>query len=111
MSHSSNAQKEQYRGTIKQLMQDNHLRSISIANYNKWKQEMDESGFHSVKFDLQNGNINLFEYGKDGHCGKATDNISIEDYKRVHDIVLTIFNERKQIPNNIRRNILVIMSR
>ena len=111
MNKSFDVQKEQYRGTIKQIMRVNRLRSISIANYNKWKQQFDGSGFHSVKFDMQDGYINLYEYGKNGRCGKIVADISTDEYKNVHDTILNIINDSKQIPNNVRRNILVKISR
>ena len=111
MNKSFDVQKEQYRGTIKQIMRVNRLRSISIANYNKWKQQFDGSGFHSVKFDMQDGYINLYEYGKNVRCGTIVADISTDEYKNVHDTILNIINDSKQIPNNVRRNILVKISR
>ena len=54
-----NFHKEQIRGTIKQLMKVRGLRSISIANYNKWKMKEKNKWLHSLKLDIQDGYLYL----------------------------------------------------
>lgn len=103
--------KEQYRGTIKQIMKVNRLRTISISNYKNWKEQQDYDGFHSVKVDIQDGYINLYGYGTKGRCGEIINDVTAEEYKKVHDTIMDIIADEKNIPNKVRRNILVKMSR
>lgn len=110
-------QKEQYRGTIKQIMKVRGLRTISLDNYNTWKENRvnTENGVHSVKLDLQDGYVNIYSYGvtKNGKpiCGPALSDVSAEKYKSVYEQVMSIVNDEQNIPYRVRRNILVKMSR
>ena len=112
-----NFQKEQYRGTLKQFMKVRGLRSISIANYNKWlqsnNQEPIKTPVHSLKIDIQDGYLNLFGYSltRQGICGNKIEDASVDAYMKAYDTVMDIFENEKKIPSRIKRNILVSVSR
>lgn len=114
---SLNFQKEQYRGTLKQFMKVRGLRSISIANYNKWLRAQNKSVLnspvHSLKIDIQDGYLNLFTYSrnKNGNCGPKIEDASVDAYMEAYDIVMNIFENEKNIPSKVKRNILVTVSR
>lgn len=113
---SLNFQKEQYRGTLKQFMKVRGLRSISIANYNKWlesnKQETIKTPVHSLKIDIQDGYLNLFGYSLNRNvCGPKIEDASVDAYMSAYNIVISIFENEKKIPSRIKRNILVSISR
>jgi hypothetical protein len=48
MKKTLNYEKELYRGAIKQIMKVRGLRTISLANYNKWLGVTDNKIIHSV---------------------------------------------------------------
>ena len=112
-----NFQKEKYRVTLKQFMKVRGLRSISIANYNKWlqsnNQEPIETPVHSLKIDIQDGYLNLFGHSlrKPGICGNKIEDVSVDAYMKVYDTVIDIFKNEKEILSKIKRNILVSVSR
>lgn len=112
-----NFQKEQYRGTLKHFMKVRGLRSISIANYNKWlqsnNQEPIKTPVHSLKIDIQDGYLNLFGYSltRQGICGNKIEDASVDAYMKAYDTVMDIFENEKKIPSRIKRNILVSVSR
>lgn len=106
-----NIHKEKYRGTIKQIMKVYRLRTISISNYKNWKHIQDNTGYHSIKLDIQDGYVNLYEYGKNGKCGEALNNVTTEQYKNAYDIVMQIIEDAQNIPFKVKRNILVKVTR
>lgn len=110
--------KEEYRGTLKQIMKVRGLRTISLNNYNNWKGTLsDLDGIHSVKLDIMSGYLNIFGYGTAARSGKPVcSDIAIEDasaatYKGVYDQVMRILSEEKDIPYRVRKNILVRVAR
>ena len=62
----TNYQKEEYRGTIKQIMKVRGLRTISLANYNDWAGKKNDyaNGIHSFKIDIQDGYVNAYGFSK-----------------------------------------------
>lgn len=103
--------KEQYRGTVKQLMKVRGIRKINLDNFFRLKNWDNLTGVHSIKIDLQDGYINLYAYSESGRCGKLIEDVSTETYKGVYDTVMCIFNDEKNIPTKDRRNILVHLGR
>ena len=115
---NTNYQKEEYRGTLKQIMKVRGLRTISLSNYNAWRgNEQDINGIHSLKLDLQSGYLNIFGYrvaNKTGRlmCGtEAIENASAETYKKIYNQVMAILKDEENIPARVRKNILVRMAR
>ncbi len=98
--------KELYRGTIKQIMKVRNLRSISVYNYLNWKGIAPLSNVHSVKLDIQDGYINLFNKQNE-KIEDAPENLYAETYKTV----MEIFEKENTIPWKIKRNILVKLTR
>jgi hypothetical protein len=105
--------KEEYRGSIKQLMTVRGLRMINIANFNAWSGNVMPKleNVHSVKIDIMNGFVNLYAPGKGGRAGNRIDDVSAAIYKKVYERVLEIFKTELDIPADVRRNILVRVSR
>lgn len=108
MKKFTDYQKEQYRGTIKQIMKVRGLRTISFTNYNKWSgtNPLELADVHSCKLDLQDGYLNLFDQF----------NMKIEDastslYRDVYNKVNEILNRENDIPYKVKRNILVKINR
>ena len=108
---TKNYQKEQYRGAIKQIMKVRGLRTISLANYNKWRNEESPNGVHSLKIDIQDGYMNIYNYGTNGRCGSIIDNASEELYKSVFQQVNNILKDEPKMNTSEKRNILVKLSR
>lgn len=109
-----NFYKEQIRGTIKQLMKVRGLRSISIANYNKWKMKEKNKWLHSLKLDIQDGYLYMYGFRKsenDSRAGERLENLSIDQYDEAYRQVRNILADEDKIPSNIKRNILIKMSR
>ena len=107
-------QKEQYRGTIKQIMKVRGLRTISLANYNDWKgvSANPNSDVHSLKLNLQDGYVNIYGYGRTSKgriiCGQMLeDDAATVAYKSAYDQVMEIISREKDIPYKVRKNILV----
>ena len=76
--------KEQYRGTLKQIMKVRGLRTISIANYINWLnangEKLEVPSIHSLKLDIQDGYINA--YGWNGKkCGGKIEDFSADGYR------------------------------
>lgn len=114
MKKSLNVQKEQYRGTIKQIMKVRGLRTISLANYNRWKgNDVDvETDVHSLKLDVQDGYLNIFSYKPNSQrCGLEIENASAETYRKVYNQVMGLLEEEGNIPYKVRKNILVKLCR
>lgn len=106
--------KEQYRGTLKQIMKVRGLRTISLANYANWMRsngkQMDGPFVHSVKLDIQDGYINA--YGWDGaRCGGKIADASADVYRDVLAMVNDALANESVIPYRVRRNIFVKMAR
>ena len=117
-SKNTNYAKEEYRGTLKQIMKVRGLRTISIANYDKWAgNQQDINGIHSLKLDIQSGYLNIFGYrlankSKRPMCSDvAIDNASAEMYKNVYQRVMNILENENNIPTKERKNILVRVAR
>ena len=114
-----NLQKEEFRGTLKQIMKVRGLRTISLSNYNAWKgnPENASEGIHSVKLDIMSGYLNIYPYGTLSKTGKFTcgeeaiENASAETYRDVYRQVINILNDEASIPGKVRRNILVRVAR
>lgn len=114
---SMDLQKEEYRGTLKQIMKVRGLRTISLDNYNNWKgNERNINGIHSLKLDIQSGYINIFGYNFTKSGKPVCDTVAIEDapadlYSYVYKQVINILNDEQKIPCNVRKNILVRVAR
>ena len=111
MKKTPNYEKELYRGTIKQIMKVRGLRTISLDNYNKWLKRQNTTGVHSLKLDIQDGYINAYQYNNNGRCGTIINDAPTELYASVYQQVNEILECEGEIPTNIRRNILVKLSR
>lgn len=115
---NTNYKKEEYRGTLKQIMKVRGLRTISLSNYNNWLGVApDPNGIHSLKLDLQSGYLNIFGYRTAAKSGRlmcspdAIENATAETYKNVYNQVMNILNDEAKIPTKERKNILVRMAR
>lgn len=109
-----NFRKEQIRGTIKQLMKVRGLRTISIANYNKWKMKEKNKWLHSLKLDIQDGYLYLYGFRKsenDSRAGERLENLSIDQYNEAYTQIMDILADEDKIPSNVKRNILVKIAR
>ena len=109
-----NFRKEQIRGTIKQLMKVRGLRSISIANYNKWKRQEENQWLHSLKLDIQDGYLYMYGFRKsenDSRAGERLENLSIDQYNEAYTQIMDILDDEDNIPSNVKRNILVNIAR
>lgn len=109
-----NFHKEQIRGTIKQLMKVRGLRSISIANYNKWKVKEKNKWLHSLKLDIQDGYLYFYGFRKsdnDSRAGERLENLSIDQYNEAYTQIMDILADEDKIPSNVKRNILVKIAR
>jgi hypothetical protein len=105
--------KEEYRGSIKQLMAVRGLRMINLANYSRWSGKTDKKleNIHSVKIDIMTGFVNLHAKGTGDRAGVKLDNVHVDIYKKVYNLILDIFKNELDIPSEMRRNILVKVSR
>lgn len=103
-------EKYQLRGAIKEIMRNYGLRTISLANYNKYLGNDTVTGIHSVKYDIMNGYIHLHDYNPNGKCGSAQENVNIETYNYVYNTILNIL-KKEDIPSKVKRNILVKVNR
>lgn len=103
-------EKYQLRGAIKEIMRNYGLRTISIANYNRYLGNDTNVGVHSVKYDIMNGYIHLHDYNPNGKCGTPQENVDLETYADVYSTVLSIL-KNEDIPSKVKRNILVKVNR
>ena len=114
MKRNFDYNKEQSRGTLKQIMKVRGLRTISIANYVKWLNDngatLSNPNVHSVKLDLQDGYINAYGW-KGNKCGEKIEDLSSEGYANVLETVRSILADEGNIPYRVRRNIFVKMCR
>ena len=104
-------EKEGSRGTLKQIMKVRSLRTISLNNYCIWKGIDNPTGIHSLKIDIQDGYINMFEYRSNGLCGAMIVDGTREQYKSAMDMVNDIIKDECNIPTKVKKNILVRISR
>lgn len=109
MRKNFNFKKELYRGTIKQIMKVRGLRTINLGRYFEWKDEDAKSlsAVATLKFNLQDGYINMF----DSHNHKIADEVADVLYSDAYDVINRIFTEEMTIPYKQRRNILVSINR
>lgn len=107
------AKKEQYRGTLKQIMKVSGLRTINILNYAIWNGSVKKNinNVHSIKLDIQDGYLNVFSIGNGVVAGKMINDVTVDAYKSLFDTVMEILKKEEDIPAKIRRNILVKVSR
>ena len=105
--------KEEFRGSIKQLMTVRGLRMINLANYNAWAENVDKklANIHSIKIDIMTGFVNLYANGNGNRAGVKLDNVPVDLYKKVYNRVLEIFKNEGNIPYDLKRNLLVRVSR
>ena len=105
--------KEEFRGSIKQLMSVRGLRMINLANYNAWDCNVDKklANIHSIKIDIMTGFVNLYSKGNGNRAGAKIDDVHADVYKKVYNRVLEIFKNEGDIPADLKRNILVRISR
>lgn len=107
--------KEEYRGTLKQIMKVRGLRTISIANYINWLRgegyDVDDCPVHSLKLDVQDGYINAYTYGTNGRCGAKIDDADTREYRCARKLVTDLLKREYEIPAKVRRNILVKLCR
>lgn len=110
---STNFEKEQYRGTIKQIMKVRGLRAISLANYDAYKKVQPTDDVHSLKIDIQDGYLNLYAYRPTTNrlAGAKMEDVSVDVYRNVYKKVQDIIAEEERIPYNVRKNILVSLNR
>lgn len=114
MKRNIDYNKEQSRGTLKQIMKVRGLRTISIANYINWLnsngKKVAQNDVHSLKLDLQDGYINA--YGWSGNkCGEKIEDLSAEEYTNVLSIVQNMLVDESVMPYRVKRNIFVKMCR
>ena len=117
MGKRFNYDKEEYRGTIKQIMKVRGLRTISLANYDKFMGNAVnfDTEPHSLKLNLQDGYVNIYAYRRMSEnrlvCGDVIDNASAELYKRAYEKVKEIIANEDKIPSKVKKNILVSLCR
>ena len=113
MKKTPNYEKELYRGYIKQIMKVRGLRTISLDNYHKWLQRKNLVGVHSIKLDIQDGYINIYNYRQNGRCGTVINDAPAELYESVYNQVneILVREDKNEIPTKVKRNILVKVSR
>lgn len=112
MRKTFNFEKEQYRGTIKQLMKVRGFRTLSISNYYLWKSAtsdnlVDVGNVATLKYNLQDGYLNMF----DKYNNKIDDETAASVYKNVYNVVVEMLENEYNIPYKKRRNILVKINR
>lgn len=109
MKKNIDFEKEQYRGTIKQLMKVYGFRTISLSNYYKWKGITPDnlSNVATLKYNLQDGYLNMFDH----HNNKLDNETAANLYKDVYNTITEIFKNSDFIPYKKRRNILVKINR
>lgn len=114
MKKRINYKKEELRGSIKQIMKVRGLRSVNFVNYDVWCNTKSLMPIHSVKFDLQDGYINLYSTNdnvNDKRSGKMIENATEEQYQYAYDKVQKIIANESHIPSKTKRNILVKVTR
>jgi hypothetical protein len=99
------------RGAIKEIMRNYGLRTISLANYNKWSGTETVAGIHSVKYDIMNGYIHMHDFKENGRCGAPYETIDVNVYQDVYNTIQHILKTEDTIPAKVKRNILVKVNR
>lgn len=95
---------------INSFLQRNNLRAISISNYGKWSNKPSD-WLHSIKVD-NFGSINFYGFRKnDFRAGKKISEVTEDMYDYALSMIHNIENDAKNIPNSVKRNILVKFSR
>ena len=104
-----NFTKEQQRGTLKQVMKVKGLRTISLSNYLKWKNDSTTNIYPAatLKLNLQDGYLNMF----DEYNNKLDNDVAANLYDKVYNLVTEIFENEEYIPYKKKRNILVKINR
>lgn len=110
-----NYEKFQIRGSIKEIMRNYGIRTISFKNYFDYLGTTPTlNNIHSVRYDIMNGYIKAYSYKKNDklkRCGDPIETISNNDYKIIYDILDSLVTNRHNIPNKIKRNIIVKINR
>lgn len=119
---TNNLEKFQLRGAIKEIMRNCNLRTISIANFEKWaknnvadflpiKNAIDcvNKDIHSVKYDIMNGYIKVYHFNDKGQAGKPFDSVDNETYSLIYNTIMDI--TMMNIPSKVKKNILVKVNR
>jgi hypothetical protein len=108
---NKNTKKYMLRGSIKEIMKNYGLRTISLANYRRFNGDNSSDGIHSIKYDIMNGYIHLHGYGSGKKCGDALEDVEIDVYSTVYNQILNILENEEFIPSKVKRNILVKVNR
>ncbi len=119
---TNNLEKFQLRGAIKEIMRNYNLRTISIANFEKWARqfakdympiknamECVDKDIHSVKYDIMNGYIKVYHFNDKGMAGKPFDSVDNETYGLIYNTIIDIMT--LNIPSKVKKNILVKVNR
>lgn len=90
---------------------ERNLRAVSLYNYQRNTGK--EIGYiYSVKLDVSKHNgFKFYRLGDDERCGAIIDEPTKEDYEHVLAVIKDIVAHEKDIHTNIKRNILVTLSR
>jgi hypothetical protein len=106
--------KEEIRGTIKEIMKTRGLRSISLSNYNRWK-ERDTTGMwlHSVKINMEDGYLYMYDFNRSNRRqpGERYEKPTMAMYEEAYKQIREVLNNEDKMPFKIKRNILVKMNR
>ena len=108
--------KNSLKSDIKKLMIERKLRAISVKNFDLWnkdpQQDVAQSWLHSIKIDF-NGDIKLYDFYRTStlHAGKEYINPDLTIVRNAYEIVQKIIKNEKQIPDKIKRNILITNGR
>lgn len=88
-----------------------NLRAVSLYNYHK-NTGKEFGNIYSVKLDVGNDNgFKFYRFNGNDRCGDIIDEPTKEDYEHVLAVINDIVTHEKDIPSNIKRNILVTLSR
>ena len=88
-----------------------NLRAVSFYNYYK-NLGVEFGNYYSVKLDVGNDNgFKFYRFSGNDRCGDIIDEPTKEDYENVLYVINDIVTHEKDIPSNIKRNILVTLSR
>lgn len=88
-----------------------NLRAVSLYNYQK-NTGKEFGNIYSVKLDVGNDNgFKFYRFNGNDRCGDIIDEPTKEDYEHVLAVINDIVTHEKDIPSNIKRNILVTLSR
>ena len=104
---------EEFRDTIKKKMTVCGIRMIKLTKYDAQTRNTDKklANIHSIKIDIMTGFVNLYANGNGNRAGVKLDDVHVDVYKKVYNRVLEIFKHEGDIPGDLKRNILVRVSR